>query len=95
VLSGGAPGRFYCAGEGAHAPGNGQEWAAALWPAVSALNARGRWGDEARRHDCYWKGEQLGGAAEGRASSARPTGGGGFVAKRLEEEDEGAGPARQ
>jgi hypothetical protein len=27
VLSGGAPGGFYRAGEGAHAPGDGEEWA--------------------------------------------------------------------
>jgi hypothetical protein len=48
-----------------------------------------------RRRVCYWKGEQLDGAAEGRADGARPAGGGGFVVERPEEEDEGVGPARQ
>jgi hypothetical protein len=43
VLSEGAAGGFYRVGEGAHAPGNGEEWTAAWWPAVSALKARGGW----------------------------------------------------
>jgi hypothetical protein len=36
------------------------------------------WREEARRRVCYWKGKQLGKAAEGRAAVARPAGGGGF-----------------
>jgi hypothetical protein len=53
------------------------------------------WGEEARRCVCYWKGEQLGGVAEGQAGGARPAGGGSFVAEWPEEEDEGVGPVRQ
>jgi hypothetical protein len=36
------------------------------------------WGEEVRRCFCYWKGKQLGRAAEGRADSIRSAGGGGF-----------------
>jgi hypothetical protein len=36
------------------------------------------WGEEARRRACYWKGKQLGRAAEGRAGGARPSGGDSF-----------------
>jgi hypothetical protein len=43
VLSGGAPGGFYRAGEGAHAPGDGGEWAAALMAACAGYRKRGRW----------------------------------------------------
>jgi hypothetical protein len=41
VLSGGAPGGFYRAGEGAHAPGDGEEWAEALTAVVRRLSEVG------------------------------------------------------
>jgi hypothetical protein len=41
VLSGGAPGGFYRAGEGAHVPGDGEEWAAALMAVVRRLSKEG------------------------------------------------------
>jgi hypothetical protein len=49
---------------------------------------------------CYWKGEQLGRAAEGRASGARPAGGGSQRRKtkgwgpRVIEGEGRAGPSR-
>jgi hypothetical protein len=41
VLSGGAPGGFYRAGEGAHALGDGEERAAALMVVVRRLSKEG------------------------------------------------------
>jgi hypothetical protein len=43
VLSGGAPGGFYRAGEGAHAPGDGGERVAALMVVCDGYRKRGRW----------------------------------------------------
>jgi hypothetical protein len=79
--------------------GDGEEWAAACWPAVSVLKARGRWGagvgrgGEAAR--LLLQGGAARQAAEGRAGGSRPAGGGGFVVERPEEEDEGVGPVHQ
>jgi hypothetical protein len=42
VLSGGAPGGFYRVGEGAHAPGDGVEWVAALMAVCAGYRKRGR-----------------------------------------------------
>jgi hypothetical protein len=42
VPSGGAPGGFYRAGEGAHAPGDGGERAAALMVVCAGYRKRGR-----------------------------------------------------
>jgi hypothetical protein len=42
VLSGGAPGGFYSAGEGAHAPGDGREQAAALMAVCAGYRKSGR-----------------------------------------------------
>jgi hypothetical protein len=42
VLSGGAPGGFYRAGEGAHAPGDDGEQAAALMAVCTGYRNRGR-----------------------------------------------------
>jgi hypothetical protein len=41
VLSGGAPGGFYRAGEGAHAPGDGEKRAVALMAVVRRLSKEG------------------------------------------------------
>jgi hypothetical protein len=43
VLSGGAPGGFYRAREGAHAPGDGGERVAALMAVCDGYRKRGRW----------------------------------------------------
>jgi hypothetical protein len=41
VLSGGAPGGFYRAGDGAHAPGDSEEWVVALMVVVCRLSEEG------------------------------------------------------